>query len=88
MSRVHALGPTQPSIQWVPGALSLGVKRPGREADHSPNIIPRSRMCGVILSLPHYVLMAWCSVKAQVQLYLTLPYLTLRYVYLILFQLT
>jgi hypothetical protein len=24
------------SIQWVPGALSLGVKRPGREADHSP----------------------------------------------------
>jgi len=31
-----ALGPTQPPIQWVPGVLSLGVKRPGREADHSP----------------------------------------------------
>jgi hypothetical protein len=31
-----ALGPTQPPSQWVPGALSLGVKRPGREADHSP----------------------------------------------------
>jgi hypothetical protein len=31
-----ALGPTQPPIQWVPGALSLGVKRPGREASHSP----------------------------------------------------
>jgi hypothetical protein len=30
------LGPTQPPIQWAPGALSLGVKRPGREADHSP----------------------------------------------------
>jgi hypothetical protein len=30
-----ALGPTQPPIQWVPGVLSLGVKRPGREADHS-----------------------------------------------------
>jgi hypothetical protein len=29
------LGPTQPPIQWVPGALSLGVKRPRREADHS-----------------------------------------------------
>jgi hypothetical protein len=29
-------GPTQSPIQWVPGALSLGVKRPGREADHSP----------------------------------------------------
>jgi hypothetical protein len=31
-----ALGPTQPPIQLVPGTLSLGVKRPGREADHSP----------------------------------------------------
>jgi hypothetical protein len=29
-------GPTQPPIQWVPVALSLGLKRPGREADHSP----------------------------------------------------
>jgi hypothetical protein len=29
-------GPTQPPIQWVQGALSLGVKRPGRETDHSP----------------------------------------------------
>jgi len=31
-----ALEPTQPPTQWVPGALFLGVKRPGREADHSP----------------------------------------------------
>jgi hypothetical protein len=31
-----ALGPTQLPIQWVPEALSLGVKLPGREADHSP----------------------------------------------------
>jgi len=30
------LGPTQPPIQWVWGALSLGLKRPGREAGHSP----------------------------------------------------
>jgi hypothetical protein len=30
----RALGPTHP-IKWVPGALSLTVKRPGREADHS-----------------------------------------------------
>jgi hypothetical protein len=29
-----ALGSTQPT-QWVPRALSLGVKRPGREANHS-----------------------------------------------------
>jgi hypothetical protein len=31
-----ALGPTQPPIQWVLGSLSLRVKRPGREANHSP----------------------------------------------------
>jgi hypothetical protein len=31
-----ALGPDQPPIQWLPRALSLGVKRSGREADHSP----------------------------------------------------
>jgi hypothetical protein len=30
------LGPIQPPIQWVPGDLSLGIKRPGREADHLP----------------------------------------------------
>jgi hypothetical protein len=28
--------PTQPPNQCVPGALYLAVKRPGREADHSP----------------------------------------------------
>jgi hypothetical protein len=31
-----ALGPIQPPIQWVLGALFPGVKRPGREADLSP----------------------------------------------------
>jgi hypothetical protein len=31
-----ALGPTHPPIQWVPEALSLGVKRPGGETDYSP----------------------------------------------------
>jgi hypothetical protein len=29
-----ALGLTQLPMQWVPGALSLGIKRPGRETDH------------------------------------------------------
>jgi len=31
-----ALGSTHPPIPWVPGALFLGVKRSGHEADHSP----------------------------------------------------
>jgi len=30
------MGPTQPPIQRVPEDLCLEVKRPGREADHSP----------------------------------------------------
>jgi len=30
------LGPTHPPIQRVPAALSLGVKLPGRNTDHSP----------------------------------------------------
>jgi hypothetical protein len=71
-----ALGPTHSPIQWVPGALSLGVKRPGREADHSP---PSSgevkRMSGAIPPFPQYAFMAWCLVKAQGQLYL-LPFHT------------
>jgi len=28
-----ALGPTQPPIEWAPGALFPLVKRPGREGD-------------------------------------------------------
>jgi hypothetical protein len=59
-----ALGPTQPPIQRVTGAISLGVKRPGCEADHS-HLVPMSRMCGAITLLPQYIFMAWCSVKAE-----------------------
>jgi hypothetical protein len=40
-----ALGPTQPPIHWIPGALSLGVKRPGREADHSPPSSAKVKEC-------------------------------------------
>jgi hypothetical protein len=56
-----ALGPTQPPIQWVPGALSVGVKRPGRVADNSSpssaevnewsyTSTPPMRFNGVVLS--------------------------------------
>jgi hypothetical protein len=32
---IPALGSAQPHIRWIPEALSPGVKRPDREADHS-----------------------------------------------------
>jgi hypothetical protein len=37
------LGPTQPPIQWVAVVLSMGVKRPAHEADHSPPYIAQGR---------------------------------------------
>jgi hypothetical protein len=40
-----ALGPTQPPIQRVSAALSFGVKRPGREADHSPPSTAEVKEC-------------------------------------------
>jgi hypothetical protein len=36
MSSRLSLVYNQPPFQWVPGAPSPGVKRPGREIDHSP----------------------------------------------------
>jgi hypothetical protein len=39
------LGPIQPPIQWVPGALSLGKKRPGCEADGSPQSSAEVKEC-------------------------------------------
>jgi hypothetical protein len=39
------LGPTQPPIQWVTGALSLRVKLQGHEADHSPPASAEVKEC-------------------------------------------
>jgi hypothetical protein len=48
-----ALGSTQPPIQWAPGDLSRGVKRPGREADHSPPSSAEVKSGGAIPRLSH-----------------------------------
>jgi hypothetical protein len=66
-----ALGPNQPPIQWVPGALSLEVKRQGREADHSPPYSAEVKNVWSYNSTPQYVFMAWCSVKKST--WTTLP---------------
>jgi hypothetical protein len=52
-------------VRFPAGAGSFSLHRSGREADHSP---PSSA------EVKEYASMAWCSVKAQGQLYLfTLP---------------
>jgi hypothetical protein len=35
-NRSRRCGEEKPPIHWVPRAISLGIKRPGREAGHSP----------------------------------------------------
>jgi hypothetical protein len=44
------LGPTQPPIQWLPG-----VKRLGREADHSPPSSTEVKTVGIIFAVPIYL---------------------------------
>jgi hypothetical protein len=65
-----ALGPIRPPIQKVPGALSLGINRPGREADHSPTSSAEVKNARSYTSTPTSAFMAWCSVKAKGQFYL------------------
>jgi hypothetical protein len=56
-------GPTQPPIQWVPGPLSPGVKRLGREADHSLPTSAEAKNKWIYTSTPRYVFMAWCLIS-------------------------
>jgi hypothetical protein len=58
----------QPLIQWIQGALSLGIKRPGREADHSPRLVPKLGVNGALSPLPLRAFLA-CLEKT-----LPLPY--------------
>jgi hypothetical protein len=54
---ILALWPIQPPIQWVSGALSLGVKQPVCEADHSLLLSPM-HLHGMVLghAQGHYCL--------------------------------
>jgi hypothetical protein len=50
-----ALEPTQPPIQTVLGAFSLGVKRPGREAGHSAPTSTDLKKMWIYTSTPLYL---------------------------------
>jgi hypothetical protein len=83
------LGPTQPPIEWVPGVLSLWVKLPGREADHSPpssaevknawscTSAPQIPLHGVVLSLKNRVSLPFLTFGYLVTLF---QLLSLRYI--------
>jgi hypothetical protein len=48
-----SLGPTQPRIQLVPGAVFPKVNRPGRDPDHSPVSSAEVKNGGAIPPLSH-----------------------------------
>jgi hypothetical protein len=52
----------------------LGVKQLGREADHTAPSSAEIKNAWSYTSTPQYAFMAWCSVKAQGQLYLLAPH--------------
>jgi hypothetical protein len=49
--------------QWVPGCSFPGVKRPGREADHSPPSSAEVKECVELYLHSQYAFMVWCLVK-------------------------
>jgi hypothetical protein len=53
----QVLGPTQLPRQWVPGAVSVGVKQPGREDDSSPATSAEVKTMWIYTSTPPYVFM-------------------------------
>jgi hypothetical protein len=63
------MGSTESPIQWVTGACSLGVKRPGREADYSPPASAEVKKIWIYISTPHTP--SWRLGTGT-----TLPYLT------------
>jgi hypothetical protein len=57
------LGPTQSSIQWVPGALSRGQSGWGVKLTTYLQLVPRSRKCGFVHPLPPYAFIALCLIS-------------------------
>jgi hypothetical protein len=56
--RLEGLDQLKTPIQFVPVALSQGVKRPVREADHSPPTIAEVKKMWIYISTPPYAFMA------------------------------
>jgi hypothetical protein len=63
MSSTLAPGSIQPRVQREPGILSLGLKRPGREADHSRPASAEVKNLWTYTSTPPYAFMAQCLIS-------------------------
>jgi hypothetical protein len=50
-------------MQWVPGLFLRVLKRPKREADHSPHLVSGLRNALSYTSIPPYEFMSWCLIK-------------------------
>jgi len=64
-----ALVSTQPPIQWVPGALSPGVKQLKHEAEHLPISSAEVKNAWSYTSTPPYTFMTWCLIKQGIHLH-------------------
>jgi hypothetical protein len=62
-------GLTQPPIQWVHGSLSLGIKRPGRESEHS--YLSKGKVVPVPVLNEHHAMEAYGGVEVQFHVFLT-----------------
>jgi hypothetical protein len=59
-----AFGLTHPPIQWI-----AEVKRPGREADHSPPSSAEAKNAWSYTSTPQYVILAQYFIKKEIRLH-------------------
>jgi hypothetical protein len=57
------VGPTQPHVLWVPGALSPGRKWPEHEADHSLPSSTENKNSLSFTTNPPYAFIAWNFIK-------------------------
>jgi hypothetical protein len=64
-----ALGPTQPSIQRVPGTPSPGVKRPGRENSHLSPASAQIKNAWSYISTPPYAFITLCLITKEIRLH-------------------
>jgi hypothetical protein len=58
MSFRKVLGPNQNPIQWIPGIISLGVKRQELEADHSHSTSNEVKKTSIYIYTPPYGFMS------------------------------